>query len=607
MEKILPKINNKSFLLEYVSSLKERTRIEKGSIKTGIDWIIYHLCIAKNWIPVRLPFFREFDKKAGKTKTGPEYGEDISYLSGDIFYVFVLKDEQLTYSNWTSKNFDTDLRRAVNVDIDREELKKIKKVIIVLAYNKDEDKNGLECYDNFVKAQNLKISDSVDLSFERWNLTRLVEEISKDLISPDLLPQHLSGLFRYVCLQMNDFEYGSKEWDNQLIPNWKRFLENVLEEPIDERKLKLIPVIFLILEKYNKEGKTSKIGWIDIIEWAMLILWQKYIKISNKEQKELIVRYWFEFYIIELEQYFIEISPLFTTEHGFSTQSMGFSSQIQAINDAYSAFWHIGRLGIMSIAPLEYIKEAEKQRIIKEHMMRSVNWLKSAIHLNPSFLRPLIDLNHIELFEIWLLFYLTNEIDSLFNWLNDLGMRLVVRRVHGDSSLPFINSRNSIEGIFESIILKEKSYKFSDSSSYLLSMLLEFCLVLPPNKRDFLINEFYNSIIIGPDENKTKTIDLMSWVPPKNWENRILKEPVHDGIGITISFDNLSVNEKSDSISQKLDENVRTIRKKYPFEFSKEIPPSVFILACIKNKSPLPPEFWRQYIFKDDEKLPDKD
>ena len=36
-----------------------------------------------------------------------------------------------------------------------------------------------------------------------------------------------------------DFDYGTEEWAHQLIPNWRNFLNVALQNPIDERKLKL--------------------------------------------------------------------------------------------------------------------------------------------------------------------------------------------------------------------------------------------------------------------------------------------------------------------------------------------------------------------------------
>src|ERR1043165_7423800 len=92
-----------SFLTYYIRSLAERTRAEKASTKFGFDWIIYNLALAEDLIPQRLPFFRGGANEISKTKTEPEFGIDSSFLSsdGETLTIFVLKDEELSNSNWT--------------------------------------------------------------------------------------------------------------------------------------------------------------------------------------------------------------------------------------------------------------------------------------------------------------------------------------------------------------------------------------------------------------------------------------------------------------------------------------------------------------------------
>lgn len=598
--------NLRIFLSEYLGSLPERTEILHRKINSGIDWIIYNYGMAINLVPMRLPFFREFEKKAGKFKTEPEFGKDLIFLdkAGKTLYIFVLKAERLNYRNWIGKKFEEDLRRAIYFDFKRIELKNASSIQIILVYNKDDDKGGVDCYEKFVSSQNTTIANGVSLNFERWNLTELVEQVASNLITPDLLPQHLSGLFRYICSQISDFTYGTSEWENQLIPNWKRFIKDVLDKPLDERKLRLIPVVLLMLQGNIKEEPSSIIGWIDIVEWTMLTLWQIYSKLSdkgkNKLYKKLIVNYWLQLYIVELDKYFTEISPLFSTEHGFSSVHRGYSSQLQAINDAYLAYWHIGRLGILSLAPLEFKGTPELRELQTKTMQRSLNWLKDGIHLNPSFLRPLIDLNHIELFEIWLILYLNNDLHLMHKWIYDLGIRLAIRRIYKDNPIPFINSRNSIDGVYEYAISKKNTYNYSVTSSYLLLMLMEFCLILPSNQRDSLLEQFYKSIVGIDDkesnDKKSPPIELFCWIPPDDWCERIFEESVHDGIGITTN--NFIELKQDRPLYEKIDRFIKAINEKYPLKIRNNIPASVYILACIKNKSPLPPHFWRQYLIE---------
>ena len=78
----------------------ERTRVEKTGTKNGFDWIIMNLALAQNWIPARLP---AGPTETSRTKTETEFGVDFAFLSqaGRRLTIFVLKDEVLTYANWT--------------------------------------------------------------------------------------------------------------------------------------------------------------------------------------------------------------------------------------------------------------------------------------------------------------------------------------------------------------------------------------------------------------------------------------------------------------------------------------------------------------------------
>src|SRR3989338_738048 len=108
-----------TFFINYILSLGERTRREKNDIKIGFDWIIYNLALAKGWIPVRLPFFRNPSSLSGKTKTEAEFGIDMSFLNQnrEELFIFVLKDEVLNNKNWTNNDFDKDLRMALCPDL----------------------------------------------------------------------------------------------------------------------------------------------------------------------------------------------------------------------------------------------------------------------------------------------------------------------------------------------------------------------------------------------------------------------------------------------------------------------------------------------------------
>ena len=597
----------KTFLTDYVCSLLERTRAEK-IIKVGFDWLIYQIALANDWTPVRLPFFRQPRGTIPKTKTEAEFGVDLSFLlpSKKELYIFVLKDEVLNNKNWTKHDFDRDIRMASAPDLSLQGLELVDSVKVILAYNKDEDQNGIKAYNNLIASLPSKIGLNITLTFERWNLTKIVEESESHLISPEILPQHLSGQFRYICDQVRDFDYGSEEWEYQLILNWRNFLNVALQYPIDERKLRLIPVALMVLNHYRKKAPNSYPGWIDLIEWAMLSLWQCYQDLPDKknELKMIIIKIWLQFYIFELEKYILAIEPVLTTEHGFSTGRGAFG--VSAINDAYLAYWHIGRLGILTLAPQEFIPQqtSELDEFTQKLVNRSAIWLVECLHKNPAALRPLVDLNHIEIFLIWLILWQAGRQTDIVTWLTELEARLLIRRFQKNISVPFIESRSRMDLVAEYAATNRRPAEYTDSSSYLLLMILELCFSLDDVSRDRLIDKYYDRLIMGiGDDGKSIAgqIDLIGWVPPEDWSKRILKKSVLDGIAITTgNFESITKEKKP--ISESIADFVYKVMDKYPIKIQSDIPNSVYILACIKHRTPLPPDFWRGTIFKNGNK-----
>ena len=352
-----------TFLSNYLTSLLERTRKEKNGLKVGFDWVIYNLAVAKNWNPVRLSFFRSPPPETPKPKSEAERGIDFAFLreNSEELIIFVLKDEALTNRNWNQHSFDADLRMASTVDLQRMGLDSIEKVSIILAYNKDEDGTGIQLFEQTTNSLGNTRGDGIELTFERWNLTKLTDEVEDNLLTPDLIPQHLSSALQYICLQVGDFDFGSVEWKNQLVPQWKYFLGKVLEHPIDERRLRLVPVSLMIINEYRKNTPNSYPGWIDLIEWAVLALWNVYCDLQTEDLKSIVSDVWINFYVEELEQYFTEIQDALTTEHGLTGRGNP-SGRLGAILDAYIAYWHLGRLGILNCTLIDTQEQQNKKK-----------------------------------------------------------------------------------------------------------------------------------------------------------------------------------------------------------------------------------------------------
>jgi hypothetical protein len=593
-----------SFVTYYIRSLAERTRVEKTTTKFGFDWIVYNLALAEDLVPYRLPFFRAGPAEISKTKTEAEFGIDSSFLSRDrkTLTIFVLKDEELSNATWTANDFDSDLRRAAAPDLSPPEFKAVREVRIVLVYNKDEDRNGIQLFENLTKSLGTKIGDNVQLSFERWNLTVLSDKVKQKLLTPSLLPQKFFSLFSYTCSQFADFRHGSDEWSKQLIPNWRRFLEDLLKEQADERTIRLLPVVLLILREYGRSNPTAETGWIDLAEWAMLAAWRVHQTTDKNPVKEAIIHIWVGFYLTELERYYAAHNEELATEHSLEIPRTG--NYLDAIAAALTAFWHIGRLGILAVTFAEILPrntEVEK-RVRAEAMHRVSNWLVGLINANPGAQRPLIDLHHLELFLVWRILWQIGRRDDIEKWFHGLESNLFVRRA-GAIPLPFIEGGNSIELVFEHVATGEKPPEFCDQSSLLLLCLLELAFALEPTKRNEVIAKYYQQLVLGrtgegEQLKNCQPLDLIGWVPPNDWGDKVLTKSLRDeGESQTLETFDKKPQADGEAIAARLQEFIQQSRKAQKTNFPTGLPVAVIILACLKFRSPLPPEIWRLSLF----------
>lgn len=599
--------NTISFLTYYIRSLAERTRVEKSSTKYGFDWVIYNLALADDLTPYRLPFIRSGADEISKTKTEPEFGIDFSFLSSDrrTLTIFVLKDEVLCNSTWTTNDFDADLRKASAPDLTAVDFRNVQSVRIILAYNKDEDQAGIQLFTNLIRTLGTRIGDQVTVSYERWNLTAITERVRDKLLTSSLLPQRFYSLFSYLCSQFSDFHHGSDEWTNQLIPNWRRFLDDLLKENADERSVRLVPVALIVLREHGRLNPSSETGWIDLVEWAMLAVWRIVKSTKNDAVKSAGIEMWISFYLAELERFYNAHASELAMEHSLEVRGSG--TYISAIAASVLAYWHIGRLGILAVAYDELLPcETEQQKQDARKVLHTIsNQLVGLLNANPAAKRPLLDIHHIELFLVWRTLWQIGRIDDVYHWLLDLERRLLVRRV-GTASIPFIEGSNSIELVFEYAATGMKPPEFCDQSSLLLLSIMEFCCSLDPKRRDELIAAYYRQIVLGQDScgeqmQGCTPIDLMGWSPPEDWAERLLSKSLTDeGESQTLILETFEAPASKDtaSIPKRIEDYVHQNRTTRKFEFPNSPPLSVLILACLKHRSPLPPEFWRSMIYQ---------
>ena len=598
----------KSFVTFYLESLLERTRSEKTGAKWGLDWVIYNIGLSVFGKPVRLPFLRSADGGYAKSKSEAEFGVDVSFLSDDheTLTVFVLKDEPLTNRNWTDHDFLRDLQLAMSPDLDAEGLAEVKQVTVVLAYNKDEEKNGVELYELFVRNAPKTLREKVALRFERWNLSDLVEKTLAHVLTPALVPQKFFGQLSYLCAQAADFSHGSDPWEQQLIPGWKRFLKDVLEEGAGERGVALVPVALIILRQHADKNPSIQTGLIDLTEWAAIALWCATAESQDIKLRTQVIRFWIQFYIGELERFYTEQMPLLAVEQ--SIDQIAGAGFVGAVAASWVGYWHLGRLGLLSLAfaelmPRETPEEIQSRR---EALNRTTNWTAELINANVCLLRPMLDIQHIEIYLMAMSCCNAGRAKEMGSFFEGLIDRLYLRRL-GASDIPFLDGHNSLESVFEQVAVRSEDKVVASSSSYFVLMLLELSCILPPAQRDNLLASIHRRLVLGAYEEgdeKSQPIDLISWMPPADWELKVLRGYVDDGEAVSVQPFAETRDAPTGDILAGLENLVRQMRQASKLEFKANIPLTALILASLRHRSPLPPDLWRIAAFPEEIKNP---
>ena len=589
-----------TFLSGYLHSLREETRDEQTGAKFGFDHVVLKLAEADNLLPLRLAFHRGGRVSAPKPKKEHEFGEDLKVISrdGTQLSVFVLKDEPLTYKNWTAQGFEKDLTHAVAQDLTPPELRRVKEVRVVLIYNKDDEARGVEAFDKFVKSRPPKVGKSAKLLIERWNLTDFTERVRVNLAaSPAVLPERFFRAFSYICWQVQDFSHGSEQWLEVLIPDWREFLTSVLPENAGEREVRMVTMALIVLYGHGKADPSWETGWIELMELAMLALWQIAAQSKDKKVKEAVWTAWVSLYLAQLEAYYEKNANLLMTEDSLACGHHGKFSEAVA---SHHAFWHMGRLGILGTALLQIAADVKSERSKKALMtacQKVTNTLVGMINANPACFRPMLDIQHIELFLVWILLAAVgrkNEVLAIFSQIHE---RLILRRC-GNAGIRLIDQSNSWPLLFEHIATGEPSSESFGKSSYLLQMLIELCVCKLGPQGEELAWAFYQHLVLGlGDDGKSlefkENVELQSWVPPAGWEEIVLTKSVaHDGICVTIRYGGIR-EVKRDQFGDEVRGFVEKTRAARNLTQPHILPFGVLILGCLTHRSPLPPEMWR--------------
>ncbi len=249
-----------------------------------------------------------------------------------------------------------------------------------------------------------------------------------------------------------------------------------------------------------------------------------------------------------------------------------FGGTYELVEYPMRTFEVIGNLGLLATA-LIYLPDSEFK---DQHLQRAIELLVNTIRTNPARHKPLLDNHSMDIFlGMWPLI-LTGHTDFARWWLRDILEHLVIRK-QLYKRLPELSNR--VEAVIEYEATGERPVGYVDSSSTLIYILFEFCLLL--GAEELYLN--YRGVFEG--------VSLQVWYPPENVEEIIYSREVIEGDmevlhGLPASFEEFRLDVQARHQFDRMDYSPIVGRL-----------PAILLLANKHFRTPVFPFWWRTLLF----------
>jgi hypothetical protein len=438
----------------------------------------------------------EILSKPTENKGLPEYGKDI---------VAVGKD-----SNGIKKRFYFELKGGNDKDITTTTLNKKDGVIeslreakfkkfsttfrgfdslplkIVLVHNGVLKGNVREVFEGFI---NTEFPKNKNIEFDRWGIERLSIKFSNDLFGAFLLTdQKTTKLFNKVLINLNASNHISKDYFdllNILIEKekWTGYKKNLQRRWILLfETLKLISfVIYTEAKEYNNFDISKR-----YLTHLVIRYWYWILKNKLEEDKKVIEYFTqvFNFYFSVLIEYLHRTLPIARIVNGLSSEHSGRYEQIGYTKRTFEYLEFLCFvLNVDKYQNPKFDKEVAKQFL-------------SVIGTNSVSCRPLVDINSIPIIDILNLLIFIEDKQSAINYLTSI-LGYLINGKEKYNRMPDAN--NDYESVIRFTVTGEKPIYYSDSTSPLLAVLMEYIAILNLKQEYYNVREFIieNKIDLG--------------------------------------------------------------------------------------------------------------
>ncbi len=456
---------------------------------------------------------------------------------------------------------------------------------IVLVHNGVIKGTIREVYEGFIRN---KFPESGNIEYERWGIERLSILFANKLFGEYLLvDQKNTKTFNKVLINLNASNHISEDFirllDDLFSKNEWQGYKQILQRKwiLLFETLKLISlIIYTESKEYNNLDIAKRYLTNLIIKYWHWIL-------KNKLEEDTKIKEYFNevlgFYLSVLLEFFGRTLPIACIVDGLSCETSGRYEQVGYTKRTFEYLEYLTfLLKIDTLKP-----KADKKKI--------KGILSSVIKSNSVSHRPLIDVNSIPIINILNLYLALDDKESAINYLQGV-LSYIVNGKDKYDRMPDAN--NSYENVVRFTVTGKKTVYYSDSTSPLLTVLLEYIAILD-------LEEDYNKIRKFVIDNK---IDLGIFVPhhginsistdlienkEDDLEEQLFSNPrFNDGyqrnLRLFVHFnDNMNFEDFKTSYSKRVDEfqyEYRTDKAGYPF---------LKDLAHIYFQIPYFPDKWR--------------
>ena len=547
----------------------------------------------------------EILSKPTENKGIQEYGKDIVAVGNDIFidkneksyrkkkrFYFELKggsDKNITTATLHKNDGIIESLREikfVQFSTTYPNFEKLQKKI-VLVHNGILKGTAREVFNGFIKEE---FPENGENECDRWGIERLTDLFSNELFGAYLLTdQKSTKLFNKVLINLNA--------SNHVLPEF-------------------IELMNILFEREEWQGwHKSKRKWILLFETMKLISFIIYTEakeynnfdIAKRYLTHLTIRYWhwilknkleedkkvieyftqsFNFYFYVLSEYFQRTLPIAIIPNGLSSEHSGRYEQVGYTKRTFEYLQYFS----FYLNTIRY----DNSNFNKE----TIEPLVSIINSNSVSQRPLVDINSIPIIDILNLLIGSGDKQSAINYLKGV-ISYIKSGKEKHNRLP--DAHNNYESVIRFIVTNEKPVYYSDSTSPLLAVIIEYIAIFDLEDeyngiRKFIIDKKIDLGIFTPHHGIKSQSKKFIENKDDDLEEQLFSNPrFNDGYQHDISMfkelqDDLSFKDFKDEFSRRKNEF------KYKYRTDKAGFPFLKDLAHIYFQTPYFPDKWRNII-----------